>query len=106
MSVRVLSNPVEDGVHSLPIGDLIDALDGVLLGVQDNVVSPIRLCKLRLLRRRCGTDNSGTTRLGVSRKEEAEAASDGMHEYDITFLDIVGLVHEGDDRQRCSRASD
>lgn len=92
-------------MYAFPIRQFQDALDGILFGVENDMVCTIRFGQCGFLLGRGSANDGRTARFGVLREEQPEVACDGVNEEDVTLLDVVCFVHLRDDGQTCQEGS-
>ena len=96
-NIRILSNAVKYRVNPNAIRDLQHPLNGILLGVQNDVICSMTLRELRLGIGRCRANNSGALELGILGGNETESPRNGVDENRVAFLDLVCFVHKRED---------
>ena len=91
---RVLADGIVHHRHLLAAGDLLDAFDEILLGVNDRVGAAMGLGEFRLLLAADGADHGGAEMLGPLAEDQADAAGRGMQQNGVAGFDAIGLADQ------------
>ena len=93
---RILPNTIINRIHTMSTRNLLNPFNRILLRIQNNMISPMTLRQLSLSLRRRRPNHRRASRLRDLRREETEAACDGVDEDRLAGFDVVRFGHEGE----------
>jgi hypothetical protein len=87
---RVLADGIVDHRDHAATGEFTDAIDDVLLLVQDDVITAMRARELGLVFGACRADDGDAQRLGPLHRDQPDTPGSGVKEYRLAALQLVG----------------